>query len=51
MKKASKRPVKVRRKWVINPKTRVVKSKKVYVRRKERPRTFRIGNGEWEEGE
>ncbi len=50
MKKAAKRPVKVRRKWVINPGTRVVKSKKVYKRTKEKPRTFQIGCGDWEEG-
>jgi hypothetical protein len=36
MKKAVKRRVKVRRKWVINPRTRVVKSKKAYDRNKEK---------------
>ena len=34
MKKKAKKTPKIRKKWVINPKTRIKKSKKVYNRKK-----------------
>ena len=36
MRKVSKGPVKARRRWAINPKTRVEKSEKIYYRPKEK---------------
>ena len=36
MRKVSKRPVKARRRWVIDPKTRVKKSEKIHYRPKEK---------------
>ena len=35
---ASKKPVKARKRWVINPKTRIKKSDKIYFRPKEKKR-------------
>jgi len=34
--KKNKKRIKIRRRWVINPKTRVKKSKKIYSRKKKR---------------
>jgi len=39
------KPVKLRRGWVINPKTRVKKSKKIYSRHKAQLELKRIING------
>lgn len=36
MKKEVKRPVKIRKRWAINPKTKIKKSAKVYIRFKEK---------------
>jgi len=39
------KPVKIRRSWSINPRTRVKKSKKVYSRQQAKLETKRIING------
>jgi hypothetical protein len=40
--KARKRPIKARRRWAINPRTRVKESAKVYKRAKEKKRIKEI---------
>ena len=41
MKKGGKLPIKVRKRWVINPKTRIKRSEKVYSRPKEKTKLKR----------
>ena len=47
MKRVKKRPIKVRRRWVINPKTRVQEKTSLYDRQKEKKAIERYGQEEF----